>query len=354
MKSLAVFVLILSFGLGLGQENREKAMELAREAIALMDAGEVDKSIKLLEECKEIDPTHWIYDYELAYAFSLKEDYQNAIITLSGIKGHPDINSQVYQMSGNSYSYLGDKETALAEYRRGIEKFPDSPNLYVEIGNLHLQKEEYDEAIEQYRKGIQVGPMYAPNYYRLSKLFLQSTDKLHGLIYGEIYLNLDRSSSRTNEISELLFKGYKEAIQISGDSIAFDFCEIVFDTDSLQEDEAIKLPFCMVHGVLFGRAAVDLKEVSLSSLSRVRTGILTGYIQDHREDYPNILYEYQQRILEAGHFEAYNHYFMQIGAEEEFDAWVSANRQAFDDFIEWYVREENHLQITLENAFVRF
>lgn len=65
--------------------------------------------------------------------------------------------------------------------------------------------EDYDRAVSYYEKGVYVEPAYSSNYYRLAQLFLSSKDKFWGLIYGEIFMNLERNSQRTEEMSKWLF-----------------------------------------------------------------------------------------------------------------------------------------------------
>ena len=77
MKQVKNSLLVLFVMLGsqvYGQTNAEKARALAREAVELMDIGDVKKSLKLLAEAQELDPTNFVYRYETAYANYLQED----------------------------------------------------------------------------------------------------------------------------------------------------------------------------------------------------------------------------------------------------------------------------------------
>jgi len=207
---LVQFLVISSFA----QADSEIAITKAKEAIKLMDKGEIDKSIELLEESQKLDSKNYIYPYEIAYAHTLKKEYKKAIKILKKVKDYETINDQVYQMSGNCYSYLGEPDKAIEEYEEGMSRFPNSGNLHLEKGNIFLVQEKYNEAIVNYEKGIEVDPTFTSNYYRLAKLFLNSNDKLSGLIYGEIFMNLERNTKRTLEMSELLYNTYKSSITI--------------------------------------------------------------------------------------------------------------------------------------------
>lgn len=189
----------------LAQTDEEIALAKARKAIEIMNEGEIKESIKLLEESQELDPENYMYLYEITYAHLLMEDHEKAIKILEDLKNYESLNSQVYQMLGIGYSYSENLEKAIKEYEEGMKHFPNAGNLHLEKGNAFLHQENYQKAIENYNRGIEVDPMFSSNYFRLAKYFMNSDDKLSGLIYGEIFMNLERTTERTIEMSELLY-----------------------------------------------------------------------------------------------------------------------------------------------------
>ena len=140
-------------------------------------------------------------------------------------------------MLGNLHSVSGDSETAIKTYNQGLEKYPQAGNLYLEIGNVYSHKKEYNLAAENYTKGIEVNPNFPSNYFNLANLYFSSTNKLAGIIYGEIFMNLERTTQRTIEMSESLFNAYDQSIYLSKDSSSIDFCEIRIDATSLTDGE---------------------------------------------------------------------------------------------------------------------
>jgi len=354
MNKLVLLLLFQLFAIVLfAQSDKEIALTKAKEAIKIMDEGKIEESIKLLEECQKLDSENHIYPYEIAYAYFLKKDYKKAIKILKKVKKYKDINSQVYQMSGNCYSYLGEPNEAIKEYEEGMKLFPNSGNLHLEKGNIFLVKEEYNEAIKNYEKGIEVDPTFASNYYRLAKLFLNSKDKLSGLIYGEIFMNLERTTQRTQELSELMYNTYKSSITIRKDSSKIDFCDVILDASTIKPGGDIKLPLCAIFGKNFILSIINESNIDLNSLSSIRTKFLENYFRNDFKSYPNVLFEYQKKILENNFFDAYNHYLFQIGAQEEFNKWLESNGEEYEEFVEWYIKNENIIAITKENKFVR-
>lgn len=355
MKNNFLIVVLFFITINLfSQTNQEIALSKAKEAIKLMDDGKIDESIVLLEECQKLDSNNFTYPYEIAFAHTLKKDYESAIKILKKLKKYKNINSQVYQMLGNSYSYMGKSKEAIKSYEEGMKVFPNSGNLHLEKGNVYLAQKNYNEAIKSYEKGIEIDPNYPSNYYRLAKLFLSSTDKLSGLIYGELFMNLERTTDRTREMSDLLYQTYKSSIILGADETKIEFCEIYIDaSELLKMKDELKLPLCAIFGQNFILATIDTKEFNLNSLSDIRSKFLKNYFKEDYIKHPNVLFNYQKELLDSNNFDAYNHYIFQFGAKEEFSQWLNENDFIYHKFVNWYTLDENILKISKENKFLR-
>ncbi len=351
MKKLFSFCLLFLPFVLISQTSKEIAWEKAKEAIQLMDNGKIEKSIKILKECEKLDPKEYTYPYEIAFAYVLKKDYKRAIKILNKVKKYENINSQVYQMLGNCYSYEGNPKKAIKTYEEGMKLFPKSGNLHLEKGNVYLGLQDYTAAVTNYKKGIEVEPMFPSNYYNIAVIYLSTNNKLNGLIYGEIFMNLERTTERTQNMSLLLLETYEKAIQFEKDETKIDFCEIILDAQDLEKED-IKLPLCASFGKNFILATVGEQEVNLSSISRMRTKFIELFFKEDYKEYPNVLFEYQKKLLDQNMFEAYNHYLFQIGEQEDFNLWLDANDEEFEAFIDWYKKDTNIISITTENKYL--
>lgn len=352
MKTIKFFLLLHFLVYSSFSQTKSKiALNKAKQAIALMDEGRIDESISILEESQKLDPKNYLYPYEIAYAYVLKKDYKKAIKVIKKVKKLDSINSQVYQLSGNCYSYLGKKDKAIKEYEEGIERFPNAGNLYLEKANVLINQEQYEKAIENYEKGIEVDPNYPSNYYRLALIYLNSSDKLTGLIYGEIFMNLERTTERTREISKALYNTYESSIILGEKESSIDFCELVIDASKLNSENEIQLPFCAIFGKNFVLSILDIKYFNLESLALMRKRFITNFFKQDHKKYSNVLFDYHKKMLDKGYFETYNRYLFQIGAQDEFDEWLLNHKEDFDHFVKWYTNPENIINVTPTNRF---
>jgi tetratricopeptide (TPR) repeat protein len=349
-KTVLVAGLLLSV-ISYGQTNREEAQMKKDKAVELMDNGKPDEAILLLEEAKKLDPEHSIYDYEKAYAYYIKNDIKTSLKIFKTVVKYKDTGDQSYQMLGNLFDIDGQPDQALKTYAKGLKKFPASGRLYLETGNVYFNQKKYGEALPLYEKGIQVEPLYPSNYYRATLIYCSSSEVVWGMIYGEIFLNLERNSKRTTEISNLLFNSYKNHIEFKPDTTRISFSKTnVISVESIKRG---KMPFgSFVYEPLLSMALPGETGIDINSLDRIRTRFVENYfVQNFSKDHRNILFEYQKRIQEWGHLEAYNHWVLMSGDADGFAQWKGQNGDKWENFLTWF--KENRLELNDRNKFYR-
>jgi hypothetical protein len=205
-----------------------------------------------------------------------------------------------------------------------------------------------------YEQGIRVDPAYPSNYFRATKLYCNSTDEIWGMIYGEIFMNLERNSARTQEISKLLYDTYKSQIKFTSDtstSISFSKNNII-NANELTKSAKIKIPFGMIYEPTMAFAVISEKVIDLNSLDRIRGRFIDFYFErSFHKTYPNVLFEYQKKVKDAGHLEAYNHWLLMMGDEPSFKLWQNANSDKWDSFVKWFT--DNPLELDSGHSFYR-
>lgn len=337
------------------QSNELKAQAKGKEAIARVDEGKYAEGIQLLEEAQKLDPKNGTYPYEIAYAYYVQKDYKKALKYLEPLMKQKTAYENVFQLAGNSYDLLGNKEKALATYDDGLSHFPKSGSLHLERGNMELFKEDYEKALFYYEKGIEVAPQFASNYYWAARIYCSSTEKVWGMLYGEIFINLERNSKRSGEISKLLYDTYKGAIKFTSDtSMSVSFSkQATIDINDLKKGGEMKMPFgTFVYEMTMTMSIVQEKKIDLVSLNNIRSKFIDVYYQNGNDKkYPNVLFDYQQQLKKAGHFEAYNYWLLGKGEEAVFSKWRTDNKSKWEDFVAWF--NENKLSLNENNKFYR-
>jgi len=339
------------------KDNKEKASNNAKQALLLEEKEKYDDAILLLTEAIKFDPENINYPYELALAWYSKGNYKAAIQLLEALVNRKDVMGTVFQVLGNAYDKMGDREKAIVIYEKGLVKFPNSAELHLELGNMDLIKKQYDKAIAHYEKGIAINPGFASNYFWAAKLFCNSEDPVWGMIYGEIFLNLERNSSRTDDISKLLSDTYKKCIRFPKDStfsVSFSKRLVVspntIDVSELGKKEA---PFTKaVYEPLHMLALLNESTNDIPTLCRVRTYFIQSYFSNsYYLKYPNPLFDFQYRVWKAGYMDAYSHWVLYKGDELGNNQWIKANSKQWDDFMKWF--KKNEMKLDTKYKFLR-
>ncbi len=347
--SVCMVVLLTTGTLG-AQSKQEIAEQKVIEAIHLMDQGYVDEAIRLIEQAVALDNKPSDYHYELAYAYYLKENYAKALEILTSVLKKNDAKDIYYQLAGNCYDYLGKRNKAIETYQIGLKKFPRSGKLYLELGTMQAMVQAYDKAVYYYEKGVEAEPSFPSNYYRLAQLFLASKDPYWGLIYGELFMNLERNTPRTVELSRWLYQTYTSRITFPNDSTVS--VNLANNTIYLSGKE-LKIPYGLsVYVPLITQAVSQEKEVTLASLNRIRTRFIENYFsKNHHQQYTNVLITYNKKVLDMGYFEAYNYWILGAGNDYEFNEWLKDNESKWETFLEWF--RDNPLILDQRNKFLR-
>ncbi|SIO48601.1 tetratricopeptide repeat protein [Chitinophaga niabensis] len=341
--------------------NRDLAQEKMKKAIELMDNGQIEPSIALLEEAIKLDPDEPTYTYEIGYAKYLGKDYKAAIKIMKDMIKKKNGFPGVYQLLGNSYDLTGDPEKAIDTYEKGLKEFPNAGNLYLEMGVMQMSaKKDNNKAIQYFEAGVKAAPKHSSNYYWLGKLFCNSDSQVWGMLYGEIFMNIERGSKRTEEMSKLLYLTYKSGIQFNDTGMLVRFSHhniILLDPKAMEKDPALLMKKLMPYGTKVYEleltlAAAAEKHIDLASLHRIRENFLEGYYKNgHALKYPNLLFDYQLKVKQNGHLEAYNYWLLSRGDGEEFANWKAANEGKWGDFIRWF--QQNPMEVSGENVFFR-
>ena len=153
-------------------------------------------------------------------------------------------------------------------------------------------------------------------------------------------MNLERNSSRTQEISEMLFNTYRSQIQFTSDtslSVSFSKNSSINISD-LSDPTKIKLPYGIgVYEPTLMMSMISETNIDLDALDRIRTNFVKLYFDNgHNKTYPNVLFDYHKQINDKGHIEAYNHWILMKGDEDAFSKWCVSNKDQWDSFLSWF------------------
>lgn len=342
----------LSFLPAQSDDTQDRANAMARKGVQLMDAGQLDSALVYLERAQALFPDNAFYAYEIGLTHYMKTDYATAEKSFKHLLKQSEPKALYYQMLGNTYDLMGKRSKAIKTYQKGLEVFPDAGQLYLELGVVAMTEKDFNLAAVYWEKGISVEAEYPSNYYWATKLFAATDEKVWALLYGELFLNLEFDTPRSEEIARLLFDVYQQIYESTSDtSGTFHLTQrgftISLDQLDLKEIEAGPgnfrlLPFEGEFATKFAVTSVIYarnKELNLAKLDEIRRLFLQAWFEGDPSSasrYPNALLNYQKIMLDRGDFTFYTYYLFRAAHEAEFEAHYSMNRAEFKAFLDWF------------------
>ncbi len=326
-----------------------------KKGIELLNKGNNEKAIEYFEKAHKLKPEVLDYIYEIALAHYNNKDYDKAIEILDTLRNHKDVNDQVYQLLGNSYHFIENSDKALAIYSEGLEKFPNSGRLYMEYGLALVGKKRVREVIGYWEKGIEVDPSYENNYYYLAKYFSRTGEKIWTVLYAEIYLNIAKNFKRRDEISKLLYETYNSGLFSPEDSLyKVSFSEVRIVSENLDQK---RIPFQMAFQDNMVESTkpyilVKTSSVPVKDIIKIRESFINNWFnKKYNNLYPNLVFDFQKKILDSGNFEAYNYWLFDVADKQEFELWQRNNLKKFNQFLGQLVK--NPLKLDKNNKLLR-
>ena len=349
---LQILILLCAVAWSLGAQAQKSIdlinnadREQLEEAIHLMDNGKAKDAIKIFEKLEKKYENNYIVQYEKLFAYYKAGEFKRIVKDGPKLYQHPECEPQLYQLVGNAQDVLGDPEAAVKTYDEGLKRFPNSGHLYLEKGNIHLLHKCYNEAVECYTRGVEVQPDFASNYYRLALLYAQSTEPLWGIVYAEVVCNLQPGTQRAEEMGKLIYNLFQENIKIEDGNKAHvtltnnNTININSDTTDVQ----VPFPLMYEMGTMKSSALIDFmktKKLTVEMIADVRKDAL-AHIDSVAPGYYNLsLLDYHRKLINDGHWEAYNMWLMSPGAEDETNQWADTKEgeAELNKFGAWFVQ----------------
>ncbi len=314
-----------------------------QKAISYYDNNQPDIAIEIYNNLLANNPKSYIINYELALAKVAKQEYAEAIKITKKIEHNSDVEDKLFQLQGNVYDFMGERKKAVASYNKGLKKFPKAGCLYMEKGNVMLMENDPNGAVGMYEKAMEVEPTYSSPYYRASALFLGSTEPIWGLLYGETFLLLEKGQ-RNVAIQNAMVKRLNQAFEMQNDT-ALHVSLTQQNTVSIKGLSFI-IPFEMLYemAVLKSATVVGLKSekrdsITISDFIEIRKAAANAY-EEWKDKYPNYLFEYQKKVIDAGYFEAYTMDLFKDVYADEYKAYVANedNQKTLDAYKTWMTK----------------
>ena len=296
----------------------QDSTSLHQTAKTFIRQGDYSNAIGVLNKALQAQPNNFEIKKDLAFAYYLHRDFVKALEIAKPLTEASNADIQSYQILGMVYKGIEERKECEKMYKAAIKKFPKSGVLYNEYGEMLWSKKDFTDAVKLWEKGIEVEPNFSGNYYNAAKYYYFSVDKVWGIIYGEIFINLESYSKRTAEIRNLILDGYKK----------------LFSDADMAKNQNNKNEFVNAFlGSMKKNSSVVNSGVSPESLAALRTRFILDWYPANAARYPFRLFDYHLQLLKAGMFDAYNQWIFGIAKDlAAFQIWTTTHTDEYNKF----------------------
>jgi Tfp pilus assembly protein PilF len=314
--SLSILVAALMSLQAVAQEQDVKTMQ--ENARTFLKAGDINNAIIILNKASEKDPSNIDVKKDLALAYYVQRDYAKALDVAKVFPEDKNADVQSFQVLAMIYKAVEERKEAEKVYRTALKKFPNSGVLYNEFGEMLWAKKDLNEAVKQWEKGIETDPNFPGNYYNAAKYYYASQDKIWGILYGEIFINLESFTKRTPEIKSILLDSYKK---------------LFIDAD-IYKNQEVKNEFVKaILDTYKKHSSVIESGVTPESISALRSRFILDWFQKDAARFPFRLFEHHKQLLGNGMFESYNQWIFGAAKDlEKFQQWTSLHANEYNQF----------------------
>ena len=358
MKRIFTILLLLLPIVGFSQKSQPFTDEEKKEielALYMVDNANPDGALEIYKKLEKRYPKNYDLCYEMAYAYSVKGEFQLALKMLNRVKDSPEADERFFHMLGNTYDYLQNPKKSLKTYAEGLKRFPKSGILYLEQGNVYHNLEKYDEALQSYEMAMCVQPDYSTSYYRAAQLLSNSTEKVWALLYAEVYRLLELNGERSEEMSKLIYETLLNSIHVKSDSVMeITLTERNIYLPTTVEDFSIPLSIYYEASAQnacsqLSKLGDDVQMTSIDILSCIRDSAAIS-VYEMSNMYPVSLIDYLHKVKEAGHWEAYNYWLLGMGNQEEARSWLKTHESELEELAKWislnpFIPSESYLTV---------
>lgn len=335
---IGIGFLLVSFPCKAQQKLSPEIQEMQQSARSYLQQKDYASSIMLLNQAINKAPDNVSLRRDLAYTYFLSGKVKKAEEVISPVIHSEFADEQTFQIAAAIENVLGKSGKAKRILKNGLEKFPQSGLLYNNLGNLYSADQDSRSALAAWEQGISVAPDFGRNYYAAAMTFQAKGKLVWALIYGEIYLNLSENPVQSNEIKKMMIATY-QAIFTNGDN---DNKLPAFHGKGETQSVGNTFVDCFRQDLL-DNASVIRKGLNTETLTMLRTRFLMEWELKYARRFPFTLFSWQNKIVHAGFFDAYNQYL--FGAMEDsqaFQLWIKMFSENYGDFQKW--KQQNPLQ----------
>ena len=154
-----------------------------------------------------------------------------------------------------------------------------------------------------------------------------------------MFCNLSSDADRRNAIGSLVYQAYEKSLSSSGGQLSVNLTENAQAAPGQAPFESqVEMAFLLA-AAPFGN---NLMPLSVQKLTQIRKSQLS--LLNQKKLSSNELMRWQQTIIAAGHFDAYNYWLFQGARPDEFNQWAKEHQAQYQAWQDWVAKNKFMVQ----------
>ncbi|MBL6964198.1 MAG: tetratricopeptide repeat protein [Bacteroidetes bacterium] len=348
MKKISLILLTLFIIANANAQNgKDGAKQLAEKGATKIRFDEFKEGIKLYKKALKKDKGNADYIYNISYGYYRLGKGKKAWKLIDPVlHENPDIKdyhaflSVLYESVGKEY-HIKSKEI--------ITKGPSNAKEYAHEA-MQLIASDPNKARLYLDHAIDLEPEKADYYYQAAKLYANTVERIWTLIYGEIFVNLERNTARTIEIKKLMFETWEKSLTInSPNDIKVDVSEekATYGLEKFDSDKFV-VNFAQSYETTLEIGLYRLGDgLSISNMYFYYRDFINYWFRGKELEFPCFIFDWEKTISESDHLEAYIFWLFKDSFPGEYNDWIKIFGKQMAAFENWL--ENNAMNMTEYN-----
>lgn len=320
LRHILLFLFLLSATLTASAQEwpSPEAEEMYQQGMSSLGRGNAQEAIAIFQRTLQVAPNSFVVRKSLAQAYQVSAEYDNANTVLAPLFSNQDADAECYRISAQAYAGLKDDTKAKKILSDGIDRFPKAGVLYYELGLLYEQQNDLERALKSWLDGIAHDENYHLNYFEAAMAYMRTDNAIWPIIYGEIFVNKEPNTQRGFQARVLLLDAYKKLFFTPSKNVAGDQ---PYNAAPSNFEDAVKQTYTSLFFVVSDG-------INTENLTMLRSRFLINWSNNFAARYPFSLFDYQEKLVRNGYFDAYNQWlFGKLENAKQYELWTAS----FDD-----------------------
>jgi tetratricopeptide (TPR) repeat protein len=160
-------------------------------AMAYLEQGNSPEATRRLQQCLDLEPTRADAYDQLGRIAEQEGDHEEAVdYFLKAGQYNPKLAGLHYRL-GQAYRSWGKVDEAITALEKNAELFPQSPESFMTLGELYLQKQDYEAARKNYEATIARDPNRSKPYYGLATVSARLKQREQAAAYRQTFKEVE-------------------------------------------------------------------------------------------------------------------------------------------------------------------